>query len=353
MRLHVYLMVFVIFSAISCNNNKIKLVKNLKQFDHFSQQSSVKFSKIKDFTYGEIREMIAADSFLVVSIFNRNGGNMLYNLDLKTGDFSEGYLQRGKGPEEVLSVFSMGHLANNFWTFDYVKQRLTTIKYNKNIMQPDSFSITMHKINGERLVNVSFLGEGQIVGQIQNNKFKSAIVDYKSDLNYKYVNKWFELPTNKEAYVQVANHQLRVKPSGDKIAYLYLLTDVLEIYDIKKQSSFACQGPECFDIAYKSKPSKGDFAPKYEILNEARSSFLSSCATDKYIYAVYSGELLLKSKNAKRGYGNCIFVYDWNGNPVRKLDLDRYIRSIAVSNDDSILYAYDVNEGTIVKSDLF
>ncbi|MBW6481034.1 MAG: TolB-like 6-bladed beta-propeller domain-containing protein, partial [Bacteroidales bacterium] len=48
----------------------------------------------------------------------------------------------------------------------------------------------------------------------------------------------------------------------------------------------------------------------------------------------------------------CIYVYDWNGNPIRKLNFDRQIEGIAVSKDDKTLYAYDVNSGFLIKSDI-
>lgn len=38
-------------------------------------------------------------------------------------------------------------------------------------------------------------------------------------------------------------------------------------------------------------------------------------------------------------YSNTIYVYDWDGNPITKYSLDKYIESFTVSSDDSVIYA--------------
>ena len=48
----------------------------------------------------------------------------------------------------------------------------------------------------------------------------------------------------------------------------------------------------------------------------------------------------------------CIYISDWNGNPVKKLKLDRNITGFAISDNDSEIYAFDPGTGYIVHSTL-
>ena len=57
--------------------------------------------------------------------------------------------------------------------------------------------------------------------------------------------------------------------------------------------------------------------------------------------------------NTEQSYhGRSIYVYDWNGNPRRKLILNRLIEGFVVSNDDRTLYAYDANTGFLMQADI-
>ncbi len=54
----------------------------------------------------------------------------------------------------------------------------------------------------------------------------------------------------------------------------------------------------------------------------------------------------LKSGALSNGY----YIYDWDGNPIRKLILNKYIQGMAVSKDNKTLYAFDVNTGFLIRA---
>ena len=82
---------------------------------------------------------------------------------------------------------------------------------------------------------------------------------------------------------------------------------------------------------------------------KTRFAFVNGTVTNKYIYISYSG-LLCRDKNSH--YGKCVYVYDWDGNPIRKLVFNRFIEGLVVSDDDKTMYAYDVNTGFIIQSNI-
>jgi len=342
--------VFVLIVFSSCIDKKGKLNNVTDKFESFPKEEGIVFEKVCEFTEGRIENLVVLDSFLVVRNEQSKKGKLLYNFDRKLEVFSDGYHNYGKGPEEVLSVFSIGKDKNGIWTYDVTKQRLSLIEFGNSVMTPDSFSTQMYKIEGENFGHVGILGDNKIIGQIQNEEYKAAVINYKSSKDLKYVNKFAGAASNQITYAYAANHHLLVRPQGDKVAFAYMLTDIIEIYDVKDETLISRQGPECFDIIYENvkAPNGRVFM---DMTSETRNAFLAGCVTDKYIYLLYSGEAF-GSENVMRGYAKCIYVFDWMGNPVRKINLDRLVSCIGVSPNDDTLFAYDINDGFIIKSEL-
>ncbi len=88
---------------------------------------------------------------------------------------------------------------------------------------------------------------------------------------------------------------------------------------------------------------------------EELNGFISATADSKYIYALYSGKEMgnLKSmEELMQAYlSKTIYVFDWNGIPVQKYELDQEVRSIAINEKTGFLYAasYKGDEPHLVK----
>jgi hypothetical protein len=87
-------------------------------------------------------------------------------------------------------------------------------------------------------------------------------------------------------------------------------------------------------------------SPKYTqnnsklfFLPEAIKGYIAMACDERYIYALYSGQ---KTDSDTSIYGKKIHVFDWDGNPILEILLDRYISSIDVK--DGYLYALENNE---------
>lgn len=73
--------------------------------------------------------------------------------------------------------------------------------------------------------------------------------------------------------------------------------------------------------------------------------YLDLFAGDKYIYALYNGRTKEAFKD-RYFYGNEIHIFDWKGNPVKKIILDKDARALSVDEAGRILYtiSYDIDE---------
>ncbi len=347
----IFLSCLYICALYSCAPSKGRLNDNIDTFSEFPQKDSVRFERLSDFTNGEVIELEVIDSILVLKTRNKGNDGYLYNYNVSSNRYSKDYLERGKGPSEVLSVFSMGKTNDGLWTYDYTKQRLSVIDFNGSEMEPELFTTQFYKVKSDRLHQVMYLGSNRLLGQIQDENYKSAIFDFKNDEKIGNINPFAAVPKIKPlCFSHAANHIYLSNPDSNRIVFAYLLTDVIEIFDLEGGCLYsATQGPDCFDIIHGNyEDNKGNMY--MTPLEKTKCSYLEGYASDKYIYLLYSGE---NARSEKLSLGaNSIFVYDWDGKPVRRLNLDRYIKCFGVTPDDDILYAYDGSNGHLIKAEL-
>ena len=83
--------------------------------------------------------------------------------------------------------------------------------------------------------------------------------------------------------------------------------------------------------------------------NDTRYAFVRGKTTNEYIYLLYSGN---NHEGINRSYGRYIYKYDWDGNPIERLELPEYSRDFAVTSDDRIIYTYDPKDKMIKKGKL-
>lgn len=68
---------------------------------------------------------------------------------------------------------------------------------------------------------------------------------------------------------------------------------------------------------------------------ESIHGFIEVCATPKYLYALYSdGKIYEVQRKSKT-----VFVFDWDGNPIKELLLDTDVFHIAVNEKEQNLFA--------------
>lgn len=258
---------------------------------------------------------------------------------------SKGYFRKGGGPGESMGPMMIGVNANSFWVQDVILKKVFTIDKRKitNVTIPVCFKEYPYE-NQHYMVDfkdsLHYFGVGSV-----NSEYKIQEVDLISGKVVKEYGKIAETPGNislplfKSAYQSL----IFAKPTGDKVVLPYRFLDAIEIYNLKTGSSVAIHGPEAYDVDYRP---LGTQMIKTE---KTRIAFVHGTVTNEYIYLSYSGR---KRYSSDYYYGNCIFVYDWGGNPVRKLILNRYIQGLAVSKDNKTLYAFDVKTGFLIRAEI-
>jgi len=134
-----------------------------------------------------------------------------------------------------------------------------------------------------------------------------------------------------------------------------------------KRFFFTCEDSEVFEIIEITQNNKlnkvfefhgelGNFKPEGDGINSisaaidrnSKTKFIDSYCTQDYIYLLYSNKVI--GNNTYNAYlAKTVLVFDWDGNPVKLLNLDMDVSNIAIHENDRYMYAYSNDTEQLVK----
>ncbi len=337
------LIVMIIMTSsflISCKKETVKIEKNLKVFHEFSRIDTLSLKNMFEFM-GSAQQMHLIDSTMI--IWNPQAKDYkFYNLSLNKNKISNKFLPLGRGPGETLGVFGFGIQGNMFWVYDIVLKKILTKNITSILKNDRSIPFKEYPLEG-RFYKINFVDSLHLIA---NGDIDSPLKLQKIDLVsskkisefgiFKNVKDDYDISSIKKAYESFPFS----KPTGNKVVLAYRYIDEVEIFDVDKQTSHITRGPGDFELDPKIFQTGG------RTINTIHT-FVTGTVTDKYIYLLYSGKI---DTEVNPHHGNSIYVYDWEGNPIKKMILKKEILSIVVSADDTLLYAFDPNTGYILKA---
>jgi hypothetical protein len=96
--------------------------------------------------------------------------------------------------------------------------------------------------------------------------------------------------------------------------------------------------------------------PDFSIFNtdmkNIKDYYFSIRADDNYIYVLYLGEETDNHPSAKLKYPHLVFIFDWGGNLIKKLDIGHPVREITIDDKHNLLYAMDMEDDKLYCLDL-
>ncbi|MBG7630354.1 MAG: hypothetical protein IZT56_07965 [Bacteroidetes bacterium] len=345
MKHKIILPIFLLLALLSCKEDNHLINKNTISFSKFPSEKLISFKELYDFKEGVPSKLIIVDSVLIIHNNIKGSKSFLYNYYINNNTVSKGYLNKGRGPNEALGVRSIGIKGNTLWVYDVTLKKILTIDKKTAIVNNVKIVFNEYPYK-EYFYAMSFkdsLNYFTIGDKKSNLKIKE-----KNLISDKQMNEFGEfgnIPKNMSIGSYKSAHQsfIFVKPSSDKLVLSYRFTDTMEMFNIKTGKSTAIQGPEVFNVS---------FEPIRETMlktDKTRCAFIDGSVTDKYIYLAYSGA---SYNNPNKYSGKSIYIYDWDGNPIRKLNFKKNISTFTISKDDNTIYAYDIDTGFIINANI-
>ena len=319
MKQNLFIFIFIdISSCASINDNKNESFDSNEKITHKIGYDNSKY------LMGLPGKMAVIDSLL--TIIDYKSENLFHIFDINTNNYLGNYGSKGSGPNEFLHPYS--------------------IDYNSEVDFHSSTFGDVYVLPTKFSTYVSF-------GLYKTNMFK--IMDSK-DENIGY---FCDFPLEDEvASKTIDNRNLALAYQGkmisnsknDKFAYISFYATIVGFYDvyvdrIENNKLYAYDYPN-FSINNDG----GSFSSP--INKDGICAFLDVYGTEKYVYTLYSGQIISQSKE-EAFRGKDAFVYDWEGNPAMHYVLDIPISSIAITKDNKKMFAIAYNpEPELVMFDL-
>lgn len=333
--------IFVFFISIffsSCENNKIN-----SQLDNlFTSRIFLEYEKMpsNNYIWGTPMDMLYCDSAIMV--FDEKSENGLFHLiNLNDLDSIYDFGKKGQGIGEFIMPFDFQLFSKSAVSvYDLYKKTLSVLNipeikngtYNDSILIKDTILGTIKVLPTVFNTFVS-------LGFYEDCMFKlwgAGLIEEKRYAEYPYRDKEEQQIANNSrgmAYQGI----IRVNSNMNKFVYAVNTSEIIYFYKIDTVDISLIKKYEISYPVYKTQVDGDMRAAPISSLNE--STFISLCVSPKYVYALYSGKNF-KEKGLEAFTGTIIYQFDWDGNAIKKYELNIPVTLICVDDEDKALYAF-------------
>jgi len=289
------------------------------------------------------------DSTLIItspSIGYSSGNHLIYIVSKFTGKIIRSFGTEGRGPEEMMAVNNISTFNKELLFYDATSRKI--LHYNLT-----NDSVYFQSIASQKkfffLRNLYLVGKNKFLASGVFGKYKYNYGDITSGkgsffLEYPYLP---DITKEKQQDLTLArsyayNGVLVKHPELPKFVFYSILAEYLQIIELNgdtvKEVMHSCFAPPKGKVAYKVD------AYIWGTSRNASTYFIGGTASTNYIYLLYSGKLLNGNESDKGGY---IYIFDWEGNKIKCLELDKEVYGITVGKEDKEIYAYTTNDKTL------
>lgn len=282
----------------------------------------------------------------VVDIYNFSTGEIIH------------CFRKGRGPGEVVMPSSLQAIADSLFLYDISRQRYYRLDLQHTISSGEEFTAEVNDFS--RLDTTSFVRPFVMVRH-NGGVFATGFFPYKcwfvgidSDnkivggpgyLEYSAIS---EFPQESQATFHISS-KFAISPDERRLICAHCYSAAFSICELKEYSA-----NETFRYVSKREPlvfapnSRSD--PGISFAKNHSDGYIDVCADDEYIYLLYSGKPV--SGDTPSYVSTHLLLYDWNGNPLKRIELDKGVQSISLDSGklycttsfpDSRILIYDIS----------
>lgn len=270
-----------------------------------------------------------------VQIYHKNGNKVAENIP------------RGTGPNERLGCWSLQIEDELIWSLDMQLSTMTAYKKDEFLTQSNTIPYkTLHFENGG-ITTLAVLPNNTFIG--------SDIADKKNLLSF-YNSSAIQDTTKRSPFPQfrlenpsenlnkrMFEYRIFYNKKNDKLVLFYVYTDIIEIYNSKGELEKRIQGPDNFVPEMEERYVEGGVFVK-TIANKTKFAYATGVLTSNEIWAFYYGI----SPEPGKELQNRLFVFDYNGTPLRVYNLEYPIFSFGVDEKEKVIYALSESPDPVI-----
>jgi hypothetical protein len=337
-----YLTLFILLLIFGCTKPEesfLILKEDITSIEKFPEEVSLDFKKFIDYPNGTILKLFESDSGFYMLDIKAWNNHIIHFYSKEDKDFSKELIKQGNGPFESFAPYSIDFKMNKILLSDFEMRKIIEIDLEN--FESGSSEVKLEKYFNE----VKFYSDSTYIATSSSPSKEKFYFINKTNGDIEFTKGDFKnIPTGIETsqIPDLFQSVLGVNVKKNKIINAYRWMDIIEIFDLQTNKSKYIKTPN--DI--KNLLITGiNGKLSLERGGAARECFVDLAYSDNYIYGLFSGN---EDKSPGAYLSDIIYIFDWNGAPIRQINLDRKIMSISVNTDDKRIYSFDIDTGEII-----
>ena len=334
----------LIVVLLSCGKDKHD-AQNIDAFEkkyRIGLESSILIENLLDPTVIEV-----LDSLIIISNYK---AEPLIEIYTTSGVLVKKMIHKGKGPSEILAVglIQVSDKNNCFYVNDLFAKKI--IRYDlPEILEDEGYKpeIVFNALRYDDEENILYdkvlVGEHFFVAENRSPEGRILLIDK----NGKSLGYFLGFPKKEEVNPKLtenANSRLyasavTLSPDLTKMAMASYSAGMIDLLSLENDYiSPIWTYQEFLPTNIEAMPMGSQIVAVHT--SKSKSAYLDICATNNYVYALFSGRLAEEKDYA---YGNIIRVINWEATEFFELHLDRKIKRLTASLDDKKIYGISKN----------
>ena len=304
---------------------------------------SIRSSNIKSDDVGVPIYFACIDSLIIVSGMFESNFITVYNTN--NGQVVNRFASKGQGPDEFLGIGGL-YFSNDHLLIHSTKPNRMVYVHKSDLLESNvSFRKVNFKENDVSYIRISPVSDGLFMGTVRMlNNYDSRAQFALADENGEFLREVDRYSLNRELesvpnYDLAMGFQGTLAPSPDGHYALYSGSH----HGVLKFFSFNGNNPQKikeYVIAFPKFTSRSN--PNILLYavgpsNESIGGTISVAVSDDSYYVLFS-------QQPREYKSNIIYVFDFQGEPVKKILLDEPVNKIVYSKEDNSLFAYRETE---------
>jgi len=330
---------FIFFIVFSCESHRLP-TNPVEYFKGISALKTETVCCLDSFgIYNPNSLVCSGDRFFM------QGDGLEVLLELNTFGHTKNVITvKGNGPNELLNITNLSLSGNSIILAECNKKKLVELDLTGTSTDliftdlPGEYgSFTSVVRSGDLIIATGLFEPGRYLCYNLANNAVSFFGSYPSESG-KVRN-----PDNLLASNVYLSSKLAISPDNSHFACVHYNSGTLDINEITNDSIINSR-LLAFHYPATVEKRRGDDI-RVAIKNDNVNGFFDVTASNKYIYALYSGKTF-EDAGVKLSYCDYLMVFDWEGNPVECYHMDIPLSLIAYNQTDNVLYGIGINDNT-------
>lgn len=294
--------------------------------------------------------MVTNDHYLIGMEHGEDA--FFYRQDLNRPDSVCRFVERGQGPDEFIHPFSLQYINDStVGSYDIMGKKFGEISLRscseparvKNVKLDDIMTARAIKTAYSQYIGIGVYPDGMYM------MFDSSGTKIKSFFEYPFENA-SEKSIKNQLRAMAYQGKIVSNLSNTRFVYGAGSADIIYFYDIENSNIRLTKKIENRFCEYVPREEDGSFSSAIKTTN--RRGFVDIYATERYVYALYSGRTYDEYREQSYA-GDRLRIYDWSGDLRSETVLDVPCKYLCVSPDDETMWAIaEIPEPTVIRFDL-